>query len=94
MNDIRHLELNWRGYPVTLLSDGVARLLGPSPQTELLVALASAQDTAEPDEPSGWIFATEVGGEEVWVERFGGVRDFTTSRHEGGQWSVYLPEER
>lgn len=99
MQDIRACEIVFRGYPVTLLSDGVDELLGRLERApggdawaHLLNALRDAVDTAEPDEPSGWIFKSSIGDTEVRIERFGGMR--SRDRHEGGQWSVYLPSER
>lgn len=35
---------------------------------------------------------TGVSNYKVWIERFGGIR--SEDRHEGGQWSLYLPSER
>ncbi len=92
----------FRGYPVTVISEGaddvLARAVEAAPGTAdvtlLLAMLRDAVDTAELDEPSGWLFKSSIGGTEVWIERFGGVRDLSNDRHEGGQWSVYLPEER
>lgn len=94
--------LIFRGYPVTVISEGaddaLARAVAAAPGTAdvtlLLAMLRNATDTAEPGEPSGWIFRSHIGTTEVWIERFGGVRDLTAGTHEGGQWSVYLPEER
>ncbi len=94
--------LIFRGYPVTVISEGaddaLARAVEAAPGTAdvtlLLAMLRDAVDTAEADEPSGWLFRSTLGGTEVWIERFGGVRDLPTSRHDGGQWSVYLPGER
>lgn len=85
--------LNWRGYPVTVISDGaLAALGGPGHEGELPRFLRRAVDIAKPGEPSDWRFEMYVNGRNVWVERFGGIRE--TDRHPGGQWSVYLPEER
>jgi hypothetical protein len=95
VKDISGWDISFRGYPVTLASPGVAALLPPGEgdaARAVLTILAAAVDTAEPDEPSGWIFESSLDGEDVWVERFGGMRE--TDRHEGGKWSVYLPGER
>lgn len=97
MIDATQLALEFRGYPVTVISEGVAELLPGdyhAASESLLATLSSAQDTAEPDEPSGWIFESELAGKRIWIERFGGIRDLDRDRHEGGQWSVYLPSER
>jgi hypothetical protein len=67
-------------------------VLGVDRARQLARVLRVAKDTAEPDEPSGWIFAADLDGTPVWIERFGGVR--SEDRHDGGQWSVYLPAER
>ena len=94
--DASSAGFQFRGYPVTIISEGVEALLrccGESTETGLAAILHTATDTAEPDEPSGWIFQSRaVGGVTVWIERFGGMRE--RDRHEGGQWSVYLPSER
>lgn len=92
--DASGLNIHFRGYPVTLVSDGVVRLLGgpASVPVGLRYLLAAAKDTAEPDEPSGWYFEADFDGTAISVERFGGVR--SRDSHEGGQWSVFLPGER
>ncbi len=98
MIDISGLGVQFRGYPVTLLSEGAAQAIGTGHWAQddltaaLLRALRAARDTAEPGEPSGWIFEADLDGTAVWVERFGGMR--SQDSHEGGQWSVYLPAER
>jgi hypothetical protein len=95
MIDVTGYRLNFRGYPVTLVSDGVAALsqeTGLGLGSALGPVLFLATDTAGPDEPSGWMFTSELDGHEVWIERFGGIRD--EDSHKGGQWSVYLPAER
>jgi hypothetical protein len=95
MNDVTGYRLNFRGYPVTVVSDGVAALLAESSHgaaCDLSWVLRKAADTAEPGEPSGWYFSSDIDGHAVMIERFGGVRDDTG--HHDGQWSVYLPEER
>ena len=33
-----------------------------------------------------------VSNYKVWIERLGSIR--SEDRHEGGQWSLYLPSER
>ena len=35
---------------------------------------------------------TGVSNYKVWIERLGSIR--SEDRHEGGQWSLYLPSER
>jgi hypothetical protein len=87
-------RVQFRGYPVTHLSPGVQMLMAKAGNaTELLLtAVRYAVDTAEPGEPSGWLFTSAMLGQEVWIERFGGVRDDTG--HHDGQWSVFLPHER
>jgi hypothetical protein len=99
MIDISEYGFQFRGYPVTVASEGVMALLrrdGHGVACRLSWILQSATDTAELDEPSGWIFEAQLGTPAkpipVWIERFGGIRD--TDRHEGGQWSVYLSSER
>ena len=96
------MSLMFRGYPVTVISEGaddaLARAVATAPgsvdATVLLAMLRNATDTAEAGEPSGWLFRSRIGTTEVWIERFGGVRDLATGHHEDGQWSVYLPHER
>jgi hypothetical protein len=94
MIDVTSYRLNFRGYPVTLVSDGVAALLAESGHGSAWLSwvLREAADTAEPGEPYGWLFSSDIDGHVVQVERFGGVRDDTG--HHDGQWSVYLPGER
>ena len=105
MNDLA--GINFRGYPVTVVSDTVGQLLdqaatglatfythAEAAHMLILEALGNAKDTAGPGEPSGWIFESILCGETVWIERFGGIRDLSSDRHDGGQWSIYLPEER
>lgn len=94
MIDISNWDLRWRGYPVTVVSEGVAELLGGWTASAVGDLLSRAVDTAEPGEPADWMFESELGGTKIWIERFGGVRNFTTGKHEDGQWSVYLPSER
>jgi hypothetical protein len=87
-------RVQFRGYPVTRLSRGVQMLMAKAGNAAelLLTAVRCAGDTAEPGEPSDWLFKSAMLGQEVWIERFGGVRDDTG--HHDGQWSVYLPHER
>jgi hypothetical protein len=87
-------RVQFRGYPVTHLSPGVQMLMAKSGDAAGLLATAVrwAVDTAGPGEPSDWLFTSWMLGQEVWIERFGGVRDDTG--HHDGQWSVYLPAER
>ena len=99
MIDISEYGFQFRGYPVTIASERIMALLrqdGHGVAYRLSWILRSAKDTAEPDEPSGWIFEAHLRTPgkpiPVRIERFGGIRD--TDRHEGGQWSVYLPSER
>ena len=78
----------FRGAPVTLISEGVEALLQRC-GTDLDSILRTATDV----EPSGCILqSTAVGGVTVWVELFGCT--FEQGRHEGGEWSVFLPRER
>lgn len=94
--------LIFRGYPVTVISEGADDALGRAVDaapgtvdvTVLLAMLRNAVDLAGPGEPSGWQFRSRIGTTEVWIERFGGIRDLSAGTHEGGQWSVYLPGER
>ena len=92
MIDISAARLHFRGAPVTLMSEGVAALFrryGGFRCGGLGLILRTATDV----EPSGCILqSTAVGGETVWVERFGCT--FEDGRHEGGRWSVFLPRER
>jgi len=95
MIDISALDVHWRGYPVTIVSDGVRDLLGPTTRTasaDLLVLLDEAEDVARAGEPSGWLFRSHLAGEDIRIERFGGIRG--ADNHDGGAWSVYLPAER
>lgn len=106
MKDVSDYGISFRGYPVTLVSDDVDTLLqgivsrygADKYATAIGVILAAAVDTAEHDEPSGWLFTSWLfdspssPGVEVNIERFGGIR--STDRHEGGMWSVYRPSER
>ena len=97
MIDISAAGLQFRGAPVTLMSEGVETLLyrcGESVETGLTVILHAATDTAELEylDGSGCIFRVRAGGETVWIERFGCT--FEDGHHEGGAWSVFLPSER
>lgn len=90
--DIRAYGIQFRGYPVAIVSEGVASLLGSAPEDALRRILQQAVDAGESDE-SGCIFRSRaVGGVTVWVELFGCT--FEQGRHEGGHWSVFLPRER
>jgi hypothetical protein len=88
MIDVTSYRLNFRGYPVTLVSDGVASLLSESshgPDCDLSYVLRQAHDTAQPpDEPSGWYFTSQLAGQTVSIERFG----------KPAMWSVFLTDER
>ena len=92
MIDIGSAGLQFRGAPVTLISEGVAAMLrgcGESVEVGIGAILRTATDV----EPSGCILqSSAVGGVAVWVERFGCT--FEQGRHEGGEWSVFLPRER
>ena len=79
--DIRSAGLQFRGAPVTLMSEGVEALFrrcGQSVETGIGLILRTATDV----EPSGCILqSSAVGGVTVWVERFGCT--FEDGRHEG-----------
>lgn len=97
MVSVSELGIHWRGYPVALVSDGIAGQLRHASDPGAVIAhlLSCAEDTAEPGEPSGWQFEAWPGGtgpQPVYIERFGGIRD--EDRHEGGMWSIYLAGER
>ena len=78
----------FHGCPVTLISEGVEALL-----QRCGADLDSILRTATDVEPSGCILqSTAVGGVTVWIERFGCT--YEDGRHEGGEWSVFLPGER
>src|SRR6185312_8869005 len=98
MLDVTDLRIEFRGYLVTLLSQGAYELIVQTDtqpvEAHLLAMLTTARDTAESDEPSGWYFEAQLCGKTAFVERFGGMRDLSRDTHEGGQWSVYLPGER
>lgn len=90
--DISSLGLQFRGAPVTLMSEGVEDLLrrsGESVETGLGLVLRTVTDL----EPSGCIAHTfALGDVVVWVERFDCT--YEHGRHEGGRWAVFLPRER
>jgi hypothetical protein len=92
VTDISSAGFQFRGAPVTFMGEGVAALLrccGESVETGLDAILRTATDV----EPSGCIVQSgAVGGVTVWIERFGCT--FDQGRHEGGEWSVFLPSER
>ena len=91
MIDISAAGFELRGPPVTLISEGVETLLRW--YGARLKGLDLILRTAEDVEPSGCILqSSAVGGVAVWVERFGCT--FEQGRHEGGEWSVFLPRER
>jgi hypothetical protein len=93
--DTSEYGFQFRGYPVTVASGAVMSIIsGPGHEVARALAriLREAKDTAEPGEPAGWLFRSRVGTAIVYIERFGGIRE--TDRHEGAQWSVYLPSER
>jgi hypothetical protein len=95
--DIGNLDLHYRGYPVAVMSEGVAVLIGDDSDGQaarLREIISRAVETAGPGEPSGWIFESGLDGTTIWIERLGGMRDLDLDRHDGGQWSVYLPDER
>ena len=87
MIDIRSAGIQFRGAPVTLMSEGVDALLRNC-GADLEATLRAAADV----EPSGCIVQSRVGAGMVWAERFGCT--FERGSHEGGEWSVFLPEER
>jgi hypothetical protein len=95
-DDVSKLDVEFRGYPITIIGSGLSDLLpavdGESVREILLDILRNAYDLAEPGEPSGWHFESHFLGQRVWIERFGGVR--SEDRHDGGQWSIYLPADR
>ncbi len=87
MIDITSYRLNFRGYPVTLVSEGVAAMLAESshgPDCDLSWVLRQAKDTAEAGDVFDWYFESSIDGRPVSIERFG----------EPSQWSVFLPGER
>jgi len=89
--DISAAELQFRGAPVALMSEGVETLLRRcgAPVTGLDLILRTARDI----DGSGCIFqSSAVLGVTVWIELFGCT--FEQRRHEGGAWSVFLPSER
>ena len=91
--DISSLGIQFRGAPVTLVSEGVGailRLVG-NVALGLDLILSAAAEVGEPGE-SGCIFQSCIFGEIVWLERFDCV--YENGQHEGGRWSVFLPRER
>ena len=92
MIDISSAGIQFRGAPVTLMSEGVEALLRRydlSVETSIGLILRTAEDI----ESSGCIVLSfAVGDVAVWVERFGCT--FEQGHHEGGRWSVFLPRER
>jgi hypothetical protein len=106
--DFTSAGFSWRGYPITIVSDGAADVLIPLREhgiprrflpnlvdlyrPRLSALLESMTDLAGPGEPADWTFSGQLDGVTVWAERFGGVRD--DRGHHGGGWSLYLPGER
>jgi len=90
--DISSLGLQFRGAPVTLVSEGAMALFrrcDENVETGVSTILSTATDI----ESSGCIVLSfAVGDVAVWAERFGCT--FEDGRHEGGRWSVFLPRER
>ena len=91
--DISSLGIQFRGAPVTLVSEGVGAILRLVNDVALGLdlILSSAAEVGEPDE-SGCIFQSRVFGVTVWLERFDCT--FEDGHHEGGRWSIFLPDER
>ena len=90
MIDISAAGLQFRGAPVTLISERVAALFrrcGQSAETGIGLILRTAEDIED-----CIVLSFAVGDVAVWVERFGCT--FEDGRHEGGEWSVFLPSER
>jgi hypothetical protein len=69
------------------MSEGVEALLRDC-GADLEATLRGGAD----GDPSGCIVQCAVGAGVIWAERFGCT--FDQGRHEGGAWSVFLPEER
>ena len=72
------------------MSEGVEALFrrcGQSAETGIGLILRTAEDI----EPC-IVLSFAVGDVAVWAERFGCT--FEDGRHEGGEWSVFLPRER
>ena len=92
MIDISAAGLQFRGAPVTLMSEGVEALFrryGQSAEAGVSLILHTAEDI----DPAGCIVLSfAVGDVAVWAERFGCT--YEDGRHEGGKWSVFLPSER
>ena len=90
MIDISSAGLQFHGAPVTLISEGVEALLrwyGLHEGLNLILRIATDIDG------SGCICqSSAVLGVTVWIELFGCT--FENGRHEGGEWSVFLPGER
>lgn len=95
MIDISSAGLQFRGAPVTLMSEGVEALLrrcDESVESGLGSILHTATDVGELDESGCILQSGAICGVAVWVERFGCT--FEQGHHEGGEWSVFLPSER
>lgn len=91
VTDISSGDYQFRGTPVTLMSEGVEALLRRcgAPVTGLDLILRTARDI----DGSGCIFhSSAVLGVTVWIELVGCTLEH--GRHEGGEWSVFLPSER
>jgi hypothetical protein len=90
--DISATGVQFRGALVTLMGEGVEALLRRNGES-VEVGIGSILRTATDVEPSGCICqSSAVGGVTVWIELFGCT--FEDGRHEGGEWSVFLPGER
>ena len=90
MIDISAAGLQFRGAPVTLMSEGVEALFrrcGQSAETGIGLILRTAEDI-----DGCIVLSFAVGDVAVWAERFGCT--FEDGHHEGGAWSVFLPRER
>ncbi len=90
MIDIGSAGIQFRGAPVALVSEGVEAFLrwyGLHEGLDLILRTAT-----DIDESGCILQSSAVLGVTVWVERFGCT--FEQGRHEGGEWSVFLPRER
>ena len=90
MIDISSAGFEFRGAPVTLISEGVEALFrrcGQSVEGGIDLILRTAADIED-----CIVLSFAVGDVAVWAERFGCT--FEDGRHEGGAWSVFLPRER
>ena len=92
MIDISSAGIQFRGAPVTLMSEGVQALLRRydlSVETSIGLILGRVEDI---DRCGCTVLSFALGDVAVWAERFGCT--FEQGRHEGGAWSVFLPRER